>query len=73
MIVQCALCSPYFDDEFRWTICPHETFLANNGSNSFAHHPESYLSEFAPHSYGRTIEIVTGVRNVRDVFKCSAE
>lgn len=33
-----------FDDEYRTTICPHETFAANDGANNFAHHPESHLA-----------------------------
>lgn len=45
MIVQCPTCFALFDDEFRLTICPHDTFAANDGQNNFAHHPESYLSE----------------------------
>lgn len=43
MIVQCIECKRRFDDEFRTTICPHETFAANDGRNNFAHHPESYI------------------------------
>jgi hypothetical protein len=46
MIVQCPDCKRRFDDEFRTTICPHETFAANDGLNNFAHHPESYLGAF---------------------------
>jgi hypothetical protein len=41
MIIQCQKCKMFFDDEFRTTICPHDTFPANDGNNSFAHHPES--------------------------------
>jgi len=44
MIIKCSVCGKYLDDEFRTTICPHETFSANDGNNNFAHHPESYLS-----------------------------
>lgn len=44
MITQCPKCTRGFDDEFRSTICPHETFAANDGKNRFAHHPESFLS-----------------------------
>jgi hypothetical protein len=44
MIVTCQKCQARFDDEYRWTICPHETFAANDGQNNFAHHPESYLT-----------------------------
>ena len=45
MIVKCIACKRCYDDEFRWTICPHETFAANDGSNNFSHHPESLLTE----------------------------
>jgi hypothetical protein len=48
MIIRCRECEKYFDDEYRTTICPHETFPANDGENRFAHHPESYLSSSAP-------------------------
>jgi len=37
-------CGARFDDEFRTTVCPHETFAANDGRNNFAHHPESVLT-----------------------------
>ncbi len=43
MTVTCASCGAEFDDEFRTTICPHATFAANDGTNRFAHHPESVL------------------------------
>lgn len=46
MIIQCSACHQFFDDEFRSTLCPHETFPANDGCNRFAHHPESYLAPF---------------------------
>lgn len=45
MIIICGKCQSRFDDEFRTTICPHETFAANNGKNNFAHHPESFLKK----------------------------
>lgn len=45
MIVQCLICMKRYDDEFRWTLCPHNTFAANDGNNNFAHHPESYLED----------------------------
>jgi hypothetical protein len=48
VIVQCADCLVYFDDAYRWTICPHETFAANDGANNFRHHEESYLSSEPP-------------------------
>lgn len=45
MIVTCEKCGRRFDDEFRVTYCPHDTFAANDGNNNFAHHPESYLED----------------------------
>jgi hypothetical protein len=44
----------HFDDEFRWTICPHETFAANDGHNNFAHREDSYLSDFPPRERGKS-------------------
>lgn len=41
MIVTCPKCEARYDDTYRWTICPHGTFAANDGQNNFAHHPES--------------------------------
>lgn len=55
MIVRCEKCKLRFDDEFRWTSCPHDTFAANDGRNSFAHHPESYLED-ATEAGGRMSE-----------------
>lgn len=46
MIIQCEKCKMYCDDEFRNTICPHDTFLANDGRNNFKHYHASYLSKF---------------------------
>lgn len=46
MIVKCDVCYRYFDDEFRMTICPHDTFAANDGNNNFAHHPKSWLEDY---------------------------
>lgn len=54
MIVTCERgCGASFDDAFRTTICPHDTFAANSWRpdhpvNAFAHHPESPLS--GPHA-----------------------
>jgi hypothetical protein len=45
MKIQCSKCNARFDDEFRTTICPHETFAANDGRNNFAHHPETPLDD----------------------------
>ena len=43
MVRECSECGAKYDDEYRWTICPHETFAANDGKNNFAHHPKSVL------------------------------
>lgn len=45
MIIQCDKCSARFDDEFRTTICPHETFPANDGKNNFRYHHGAYLDD----------------------------
>ena len=42
MIIQCNKCKMYYDDQFRLTICPHNTFSANDGWNYFRHYPESW-------------------------------
>lgn len=39
MIVTCEVCKKFYDDEFRDTQCPHDTFSANDGHNNFKHHP----------------------------------
>ena len=44
MIVECPDCHRTLDDTYRSTLCPHETFAANDGKNNFAHHPEAHLS-----------------------------
>lgn len=43
MNVHCSTCGAVFDDTYRLTFCPHDTFAANDGHNRFAHHPESTL------------------------------
>ncbi len=48
MIVNCALCNKFFEDEYRSVLCPHNPFLANDGQNNFAIHPTSYLSDKPP-------------------------
>lgn len=45
MVVECEKCKLFYDDEFRITTCPHDTFLANDGENNFKHYPESYLEK----------------------------
>ena len=49
LILRCPACLRYFDDEFRIVYCPHDTFPANDGRNTFAHHPEAYLADIPPH------------------------
>lgn len=48
MIIQCEQCSKYYDDEFRNTSCPHNTFSANDGQNNFKHYPDAWLSDRFP-------------------------
>jgi hypothetical protein len=48
MIVQCADCKNWYDDEFRLTYCPHAAFAANDGTNHFHIHTDAYLSADAP-------------------------
>jgi hypothetical protein len=52
MVVHCALCTQWYDDEYRVTFCPHDTFLANDGTNRFAHHPRAYLAKVPPPAPG---------------------
>lgn len=44
MIVTCPDCLAQYDDEFRWTMCPHQPFQANDGKGNFAYHHKSFLS-----------------------------
>lgn len=37
----CINCQTSYDDEFRTTICPHQTFAANDGGNAFRHQVKS--------------------------------
>lgn len=48
MIKPCADCQRWFEDQYRSTICPHQTFPANNGNNVFMHHGDAYLSDTPP-------------------------
>jgi len=48
MIVKCDNCTLYYDDEFRTTICPHETFMANDGKNNFKYYINSYIGNNPP-------------------------
>lgn len=41
MRVFCNNCHCDYDDEFRTTVCPHQTFPANDGSNNFEYHDHS--------------------------------
>lgn len=45
MIIKCLECNKYFDDEFRTTSCPHDTFSANDGKNNFKHYPGAWLND----------------------------
>lgn len=47
MIVCCNKCQLRFDDEFRTTICPHETFAANDGRNNFKHYPDATIFKYS--------------------------
>jgi hypothetical protein len=48
MIIQCSDCKKHYDDEFRWTQCPHNTFAANDGHNNFKHYSASWLGDKPP-------------------------
>lgn len=48
MIIQCDQCKKYYDDEFRNTTCPHDTFLANDGQNNFKHYNDAWLNDNLP-------------------------
>jgi len=48
MIVKCTFCKIFYEDKFRLTYCPHQTFLANDGKNNYEYHENAYLSEKAP-------------------------
>lgn len=41
MVIICTECGVTYDDEFRTTTCPHDTFAANDGNNCFRHGVES--------------------------------
>jgi hypothetical protein len=62
VIILCSECHRRFDDQFRWTICPHQTFAANDGQNNFAHHPESFRSaEEAPRTDADRLRFIARV------------
>lgn len=50
MIVFCIAYTKYFDDEYRSTLCPHNTFPANDGNNNFHVHADSYLDSVPPNA-----------------------
>jgi len=60
MIVKCCdKCKRHFDDTYRWTFCPHDTFMANNECDSFRHYHESYLdADPPPRGHDRTKPVV---------------
>lgn len=51
MIVRCDKCEKYFNDVYRFTFCPHKTFLANDGTNHFDYYDESYISKNPPTTF----------------------
>jgi hypothetical protein len=70
MIVQCPQCGLAYNDEFRWTICPHETFAANDGKNNFHHHPESYLEKKPMPDLNRAPELNQEIEaQIEDAFE----
>lgn len=56
MIVECPECHAIFDDAYRWTFCPHDTFAANDGKNNFRHHVESLLRPAPGATRGRQLD-----------------
>lgn len=58
MIKKCLTCAVYYDDEYRLTICPHEAFLANDGTNNFTVHEDSYLSCQPPSEIKQLTDII---------------
>lgn len=43
MITKCGKCGASYDDQYRYTICPHLTFPANDGYNNFTVYKEAHL------------------------------
>ena len=41
-IIQCSICSRYFDEEWRSAYCPHDVFVANDFT--------AYLGNYPPHT-----------------------
>lgn len=68
MIIRCLTCNRYFDDEFRNIVCPHATFLANDGRNNFNHYPESWLGDKVP-SKEYTKAFATGGQSEHDEYQ----
>lgn len=48
MIVKCESCNKYYDDQFRNTGCPHDTFMTNDGQNQFAKYDWDWLADYEP-------------------------
>lgn len=48
MIVQCQRCKMWFEGCYRSTLCPHRAFPANDGSNNFEVHENSWLDVNPP-------------------------
>lgn len=56
MIVRCAHCRVWYDDEFRTTLCPHDVFLANDGNNNFFFKYDAYLGQRPPERWERNTD-----------------
>lgn len=66
MIVKCDNCPAEYDDEFRSSICPHDTFAANDGRNHHVHHPKAYLSTDPTTERGYTAPLYVAWSGVSD-------
>lgn len=66
MIVACENCMTRYDDEFRTTTCPHDTFLANDGNNNFRHYPESFIDPVKRIAWDKYGKIAADILNEED-------
>lgn len=62
MIIKCSNCPKFYDDQFRLTICPHNTFSANDGWNNFGYYPASWLADYEPR---KTIPVIDKSNNLK--------
>lgn len=51
MIVQCDKCKMFYDDQFRYITCNHDTFSANDGQNNFTFYDKSWYSKEMPQRF----------------------